>query len=550
MLCPKKTKLNRLMIFSVTAMFMLTAIQFSIASSDIITENISIKPRCTFQKIENFQAQKTQKNINTALHQTTGILNTDTLIYDGVDTEIVQNPTILDDSGQNIMIGFEIWPDWLSYPDPYFRYSNDGGTTWLPENDATGWALADQDYQHILPTVDFAGDRGGFGSALPYDQNNWVTLEFPDIGDPESPDGEWIANSWLADVMMSEWHSVDACGVNSIYAPTEFARGFAVWTGDTIEDIDNGIWFGWDVDGGSTFVVYPDEGTTGFDFDADQAINDVDLSTGKYYQGFYRFNDESTEHYPDGVFLRSVQLIKDSDEWVDSWTTLVQIPGAAHPDLKAVSGNCYMVYELNGGIGCAYSNDNGVTFDTINVIESGTHPCVSVVGDNVIVAYYTNGNIYNSISDDKGKTWTQSPASINDIDQSVKDLLRCVDGSGTYLTWTDTRNGENSVYFDTAGIAAPIITIDSITGGLGVTATIKNIGSLEATDLEWSISFDGGTFFGGDNSGTITTLAIGETVEIKSKFLLGFGSTTITINVGGTTETKDAKVFLFFVIGL
>jgi hypothetical protein len=296
--------------------------------------------------------------------------------------------------------------------------------------------------------------------------------------------------------------------------------------------------------------VYPDEGGTDFDFDADQAVNDVDLSTGMYYQGFYRFNDQSTEHYPDGVFLRGVQLIKDSNEWVDSWVTLVHIPGATNPDIEAANDYCYLVYELNGGIGCHYSTDNGVTFKDCNIVDSGKYPSVSLIGENVVVAYYVNGNIYNSISEDEGKTWTQSPAPVNDVDQSVKEVTHCVDVSGSYITWTDMRNGENSVYFDTAGIAAPIITIESISGGLGITSIIKNTGSVDANNVDWSISFDGGTFFGGDNSGTIDTLAVGETVEIKSKFLIGFGSTDITIDLGDTTETKNAKVLLFFVVGL
>jgi hypothetical protein len=544
----KKTTFKRLVIFSITLMFICTAIQLSIASPITTTDNISIKPRCSFQKIENLQPEKININSYSEILQTKGLLDTDTLIYGGDGESVVENPTITDDGGQNVVLGFDFSPTWLDPVNPYFRYSNDGGITWLPENDATGWALSDSDYTCILPTIDFAGDNGAFGTILPYDQNNWVTFNLPDISNPDSEDG-WVANSWLADVMMSEWHSADACGVNSEYAPSEAAYGLAIWTGNAIGDIDNGLWFGWETDAGASFVVYPDEAQTDFDFDADQAVNDVDLSTGMYYQAFYRFNDESPENYPDGVFLRGVQL-DGTDQWVNSWSTFVHIPGAKNPAIKAANSNCYLVYEINGGIGCSYSNDNGVTFDNVNIVDNGRYPSVSLIGKNIIVTYTKIANIYSSVSNDEGKTWTESSVATNDAYQSALEKTHCVDVSSNYITWTDTRNGPNSVYFDTAGIAAPSITIESITGGLGITTVIKNSGSADASDIAWSISFDGGTFFGGDNSGTIDTLAVGETVEIKSKFLMGFGSTTITINAGGTTVIKSAKVLLFFVVGL
>ena len=449
----KKTILKRLMIFSIVSMFFITAIQLSVVSTSNINENVSKKDRFVFQKIENFQPNKIQKNSEFGINQNIGTLETDTLIFGGNDESVIQNPTITDNNGQNILIGFEFSLDWLTPADPYFKYSTDGGVTWLPEDSASGWGLSDAGYYSILPTIDYSGDRSGFGSMLPFDQNNWVTFNFPDIADLDYGDS-WVANSWTADVMMSEWHSVDVCGVNSQYAPSEEAYGIAIWTGDTVDDLENGLWFGWEINEGTELVVYPDEGETVYDFEADQAVNDIDLSTGKYYQGFYRFNDESQEQYPDGVFLRGAQL-DGTEDWVNSWETLVHITGATNPDVKADNGNCFLVYEINGGIGCHYSNNNGVSFNNVNIANNGNYPSVSATGENVVVAYIKNGNIYNSISDDGGATWIESSVPTNDLDNSAIEQKHCVDVSSSYITWTDTRNGENSVYFDRVELAGP-----------------------------------------------------------------------------------------------
>jgi hypothetical protein len=405
-----------------------------------------------FKNTDSFQPQRITNSLKPKSSDTVGLLGTDVILWGNADETLVcQNPTIAEDTAQKVLIGFQLAPNIFTQPDPYFRYSNDGGTTWLPEDDVFGWLLTEQGYESILPTIDFAGDKGGFGATLPDGQNNWVTLNFPDITDPDAGDA-WTAEGWLADVMMEEWHSCDACGVNSEYAPSDAARGLAIWTGNTVDDGTNGLWYGWELTASSEFVVYPSEADPGYDFEADQGVNDVDLSTGMYYQAFYRYDDVGADPRPDGVFLRLVQL-DGTDDWVEKWTNADHIAGAQHPDIKADGGNCYLVYELDNGVECLYSNDNGDNFQSSTVTTDGQFPSVTAIGEDVTVSYTRDGDLYTAHSDDGGATWLES-SPINDVSGSAVEQTHCSDVSGKHVAWTDNRESNRYLYIYYARIGA------------------------------------------------------------------------------------------------
>jgi hypothetical protein len=374
-------------------------------------------------------------------------------------------------------------------------------------------------------------------------------MNFPDITNPDLEDQEWIVNTWLASAMMDEWHSCDVCGVNSQYAPSVEALGIAIWTGNTLDGGTNGLWYGWETNEGTEFTVYPEEADPGFTYEADQAVNDIDLSTGMYYQAFYIFDDVGSNPYQDGVLIRSVQLDGTAD-WVETFDIVDQIPGATNPNVKADDGNCYIVYEINGGIGCHYSNNNGGSFQSSNIISNGQFPSVSAVGENVVVVYTRDGNLYNSISEDGGATWMESSSPVNDEVGTVPEQKGTADVSGTSIVWTDNRNGENSIFFDKAEITVPIVEIESMTGGMGVSAVVKNSGTADATDIDWSITLDGGAFVGGETTGTIANLGPGETATIESGVIIGLGATTVTVKAGSASEQGTGTVLLFFVLGL
>ena len=99
----------------------------------------------------------------------------------------------------------------------------------------------------------------------------------------------------------------------------------------------------------------------------------------------------------------------------------------------------------------------------------------------------------------------------------------------------------------------PIIKIGDISGGLfRISAVIKNIGSVDATSVEWSITLDGGLIIlGRETYGSIVNIPAGEEVTATSNIIIGFGKTLITVTAEcaeGSSDTKtwEGFMFLFF----
>jgi hypothetical protein len=153
-----------------------------------------------------------------------------------------------------------------------------------------------------------------------------------------------------------------------------------------------------------------------------------------------------------------------------------------------------------------------------------------------------------------------------DDDSGVNHTYYKID-AGTYAEYTApvevTAAGDHTVYFysvDVAGnaeteksqtftVEAPAITI-TIKGGLGVSATIKNTGATDLTNIDWTIDLDGKLIFVGKaKSGTIASLAAGAEVTVKD-FVIGFGKTGIAVTAGSATASASGTALLILVIGV
>ena len=101
-------------------------------------------------------------------------------------------------------------------------------------------------------------------------------------------------------------------------------------------------------------------------------------------------------------------------------------------------------------------------------------------------------------------------------------------------------------------LTGPIPDIGVIKGGLfKVSAEIKNIGESDATDVNWSITLDGGAFIGKETIGTENIIPAGGSKTVTSKLILGLGATTVMVTAevpeSSDTRSQDGFVFLFFI---
>jgi hypothetical protein len=93
----------------------------------------------------------------------------------------------------------------------------------------------------------------------------------------------------------------------------------------------------------------------------------------------------------------------------------------------------------------------------------------------------------------------------------------------------------------------------NVSGGFGITIKIKNSADMDATDIEWKVTIDGGFVIPKQKTGTIPTIPVGNEKTIKA-FIFGFGKLTITVSVTCAEDIggrKTARGFLLlFLLGV
>lgn len=136
---------------------------------------------------------------------------------------------------------------------------------------------------------------------------------------------------------------------------------------------------------------------------------------------------------------------------------------------------------------------------------------------------------------------------------SKEDNLYIIDRSCIRWVYYETNLFGDPTLAINDGLPRPRIEIGDIKGGLGISASLENEGDADATNVNWSISVNGGllNFINVQTDGN-EPLAMGEKTTVKTdKFIFGLGNVEITVGATyANTWTGNGFVFGPFVLGI
>jgi hypothetical protein len=509
-----------------------TVIALALIMPSAITDTNNLKNNETFKLPENVMRKPLSLS-----------LGDDVLVSPFVGDDYM--PSITEDMDGNAVVS---WTNEQSFSESYFgiSYSDDplDASTW--SDNALTLEITGNDFSFDTALVigpepdDYKGLVGVFYSLV---DDLAGYYEIPDVTDDFA---NWAIYTWSSFGTESEYATIADQGfVQGGYYPDMFGpMALHICLNDLCGDVPEcPVFIHIDIrnDGGGVmfYDCQEDEQT------APAADPDFVWVDEIYHTVVYNKDTES-------VIWKKVDATIEHDY---EYTPFQETVGSGtNPAIAAIDTNVAILYVSGGTVKCAYSADDGESWNTVDV-ASGEFPDICAVGNQLFATYIVDGNLFKIISDDYGITWSD-PEQVNDVDGTVAEIENAVDIHEAGIVWVDERGSDYDVYYDAlVTIPKPKLDISDIAGGIGVSAVITNTGDAGATNVNWEIVLDGTVFLGGSTTGTEASLGVGDSVPIKSGFPLGFGDIDISITAscdeGATaSESAAAKLLLFFITGL
>ncbi len=475
----------------------------------------------TIQEAKNYKLVQVESNGYNILPLDTPVAVSEGLqAHPSIETDYRNNPFLLYDSNEE--------DTWNS--DIYVRRAINEGDKW-PDHMVWVWRSDTIDIKPDISMMD-SGNRA-YGTHEVEGVEPYIYLHsYPDIDNPGSwrmhhfdlsPETTYVKDTAIAT------HGMDTIALSGVvdleYHDYDLEDTLMIiWT----TDINKNEWPG-------LFLINSNNGES-------FPISHLSADAGNNIYIAFQITDPNGDSDIYVIYCPSNDVV--FENWKISYPSVGK-GNSSYPDIAASDKYVYLVVQEDRygsqDIVC-YTSTTG-SFWRKRVIASSSademYPVITANGEKAICLFIKNGNLYKSQTKDGGDTWSE-PELVNDVFGMVSPGYRNIDVEGVWGVWTDTRDDKGDIYFDEVG-DSPIISIGNITGGFSVKAVISNYGTAPAENILWKIELDGAVI-PESKAGIIPILNAGDSVIVKTDFILGFGPISIKVTADYLTRRVDGLV--------
>jgi len=439
-------------------------------------------------------------------------------LYRGMHPAIATN-------GQLILVGY----DDLNRPEgTEFIVSSNGGRTWT---EGIGWRLGESEYA----SIDHWADNRFIGTITPdpLDSGELSILDFYDVTDPYT----WFAGFWNFEPFYFDFQDIQfaACDNNM----EDWRVGFWSWSGycgDNGYDLDKcPMIFFLRKDGYGTISHNNIENCS-------RPASDIDKFNSLHYAVWQIYNQTTGLN---DIFFRIDSTDYIPPNYPDVISGII-VSGINHEniDICAHKDNVIIVAESDGSIVAYYTLD-GINLNILLKsveIGSGTNPRITEKEDGAIVIFVKNDVLFITSSSDGGASWS-TPTQFSE--NTVVNGYHEADISEAGVVYTDT---DGMIYFEPElEWQGQHVSISEISGGVGVTVEVENIGDTDVEDVPYTITATGGLLgmINKEVQGTVSVPKEGSTT-ISFPPIIGLGQVSIKANVESASKTVIATQILVY----